>query len=118
MQVVDMNGQPVTADRLSSLRRRSAGHLGIDPEVVVRLREVIRDAVHVHGSILQLLHHRAEVLGLGRVLKINWDVRVGHTKTANAPRPIRENFLVRVEREIEIVRTPSAWISASCVSVG
>jgi hypothetical protein len=66
---------------------------------------VIRDAVHVHGSILQLLHHRAELFQvlLGWVLKIDRYVRVGHTKTANAASLIRESLLVRVEREIHDV---------------
>ena len=56
MNVVDMNGQPVTADRLSRLRRRSAGHPGIDPEVVLRLREV---------DPTKLLGHLGAMLPLG-----------------------------------------------------
>jgi hypothetical protein len=40
MNVVDMNGQPVTANYLGSLSRKGARHIGIDAEVALRLREV------------------------------------------------------------------------------
>jgi hypothetical protein len=82
---------------------------------------VIGNAVHVHRDILPLLHYRAELLEvlLGRVLKINRDVRVGHAETANAARLIQESFLVRVECEIDDVcgrrvrgsrRVASRWV--------
>jgi hypothetical protein len=64
---------------------------------------VVRDAVHVHPSILQLLRDPAallEVLG-GRILKIDRDVDVSHAETGDARRLVREGLLVGVKPEID-----------------
>jgi len=52
---------------------------------------VIRDAMYVDRSVLKLLHHRAELLEimLGRILKIDRNMRVGHIEMADAPGFVR-----------------------------
>jgi hypothetical protein len=54
-------------------------------------------------NILQLLHDRAELLGVlvGRILKIDRDVDVGHAETGDACRLVREGLFVGVKPEID-----------------
>ena len=84
---------------------------------------VVRDAMDMNRDFFQLLHNGAELVEvvISRVLKIDRNMDVSHTETADARCLVRQCLLVRVQRQVHNMahaERMNVRMSASCFSVG
>jgi hypothetical protein len=74
----------------------------------------------VHRHVLQLLHDGAELIEVrvSRVLKIDRDMNVRHSETADARGLIRQSLLMAVKPKVDDMADSQRVESSSCGSVG